>query len=69
MVSFATLRPETAFALARAVLRADDSDPDTIAAATYEQPAACVPPASEVTPHLGLDLVSSPRPERNPRYE
>ena len=38
-------------------------------AATYEQPAACVPPASEVTPHLGLDLVSSPRPERNPRYE
>ena len=38
-------------------------------AATYEQPAACVPPASEVTPHLGLDLVSSPRPERNPRND
>ena len=33
MVSFTDLRPETAFALARAVLRADDSDPDTIAAA------------------------------------
>ena len=37
-------------------------------AATYEQPTACVAPASEVVPHLGLGLVSSPRPVRNPVY-
>ncbi len=37
-------------------------------AVTYEQPAACVEPASDAMPHLGLVMETSPRPVRNPIY-
>ena len=37
-------------------------------AVTYEAPAQCVEPASEILPHLGLRLETSPRPRRNPIY-
>lgn len=35
-------------------------------AATYEHDAACVPPASEAVPTLGLQMETSPRPRPRP---
>ena len=32
-------------------------------AATYEQPAMCVPPTSEAMPYLGMELQASIRPK------
>ena len=56
-----------------ATLEGAFTGPDALAecwavATTYEQPAACVPPASEAVPHMGLRMETSPRPKRNPRY-
>lgn len=36
-------------------------------AASYEEYAMCVPPTSDVAPHLGLPMVSQ-RPQPNPFY-
>jgi hypothetical protein len=37
-------------------------------AVTYEAPAQCVEAPSEIMPHLGLRLETSPRPKRSPIY-